>query len=165
MNYKELFIYYHALIVSIIASAADISVMFTLDKTKLKENYILILSSVTGLLIQFFGQKFWTFKSVTTSQRDLIIQVLQFFTLEISLILLIVYIYGYVYQYISKIIATYPTNYSTGVLSKYIFTLDKSNKIVLTNMGKILLKSILVFFTFNAISYPLWKYVIFVKKN
>lgn len=165
MNYKDLFMYYRALLISIIASITDISVMFTLDETNLKESYILILSSFTGLLIQFFGQKYWTFKHVAKSQKDLILQVIQFFTLEISLILIIVFIYGYVYEFITNRISTYSQDYTTGMVTKYLFKLDTSNKIILTNIGKILLKSIMVFFTFNAISYPLWKYVIFVEKK
>ena len=40
MNYNELFIYYRAIIVSILASVSDISVMFTLDRTKLNESII-----------------------------------------------------------------------------------------------------------------------------
>ena len=164
MYYSELFTYYRAIIVSILASISDISVMFTLDKTKLNESVILILSSFTGLLIQFFGQKYWTFKSVTKSRKKLMYQVAQFFTLEISLILFIVFIYGYVYEYITKIISKYDKSYADGVFTKYIFELDKNNNIILTNIGKILLKSVMVFILFNAISYPLWRYVIFVEK-
>ena len=165
MNYKELFTYYRAIIISVLASMSDISVMFTLDNTKLNESIILIISSLTGLFIQFFGQKYWTFKSVTKSNKDLILQILQFFTLEISLILVIVYIYGYAYSYISDRISSYSKNYATGRISKYIFELDSNNKIRLTNIGKILLKSVMVFILFNAISYPLWRYVIFVEKK
>lgn len=165
MYYNELIIYYRAIIVSILASAIDISVMFTLDRTKLKQSYILILSSLSGLLIQFFGQKYWTFKSVIKSNKQLLLQIIQFFTLEISLILLIVYVYGFVSVYISKKISTYSSSYTSGTLSKYIFKLDNNNKVVLTNVGKILLKSIMVFVVFNAISYPLWRYVIFIEKK
>jgi putative flippase GtrA len=165
MNYNELFIYYRAIIVSILASVSDISVMFTLDRTKLNESIILILSSFTGLLIQFFGQKYWTFKSVTKSSQKLMYQVAQFFTLEISLILFIVFMYGYVYEYVTKVISKYNKNYANGVFTKYIFKLDKNNNIILTNIGKILLKSVMVFILFNAISYPIWRYVIFVEKK
>ena len=165
MYYKELFIYYRSIIISILASITDISIMFALDETKLKESIILIISSLTGLFIQFFGQKYWTFKSVTKTSRELILQIFQFFTLEISLILIIVYIYGHAYSYISKKISNYSSDYTTGRISRYIFESDLNNKIILTNIGKIMLKSVMVFILFNAISYPLWRYVIFVEKK
>ena len=56
-------------------------------------------------------------------------------------------------------------NYASGRLTRFIFELDSNNKIRLTNIGKILLKSVMVFILFNAISYPLWRYVIFVEKK
>ena len=60
---NNVFVYYKALFVSIIASAVDISIMFGLYKTSASTNMTLVISSLSGLLIQFFGQKFWTFKN------------------------------------------------------------------------------------------------------
>ena len=62
MNYKNFFTYYKAIIVSIIASVTDISLMFSLSTTTLSEHMVLGISSVAGLLIQFFGQKLTDFK-------------------------------------------------------------------------------------------------------
>ena len=163
-NYKELFMYYRAILVSIIASLADIATMFGLNNTSLDESYILIISSFTGLLIQFFGQKYWTFKNIAESTHILVKQIVLFFTLEITLILIIVYIFNKIYHRIENRISKYPKSYATGKISRYIFEFDNNN-IELTALGKVLLKSVLVFFTFNLISYPLWRYVIFTNKK
>ena len=65
MDYKSIFIYYKAIIISVIASVTDITLMYELDtNTKINESLIIGLSSFAGLLIQFFGQKFWTFKNI-----------------------------------------------------------------------------------------------------
>ena len=80
MNYREFILYYKAIIVSVIASLVDMSMMYYLNKnSKLKEGLILGLSSFSGLVIQFFGQKFWTFKNESKTQKELLKQVGLFF--------------------------------------------------------------------------------------
>ena len=165
MNYKELFKYYRALIIGVIATMVDIATMLGLNNSKLNESYILIISSFAGLLIQFFGQKYWTFKNRAENTQTLVKQIVQFFALEITLILIIIYIFNKLYSRIKKIISKYPKSYTTGIISRYIFEINNNNIIELTVFGKILLKSVLVFFTFNLISYPLWRYVIFTNKK
>ena len=64
MNFKFVY-YYKAIIVSIIASLTDMFLMFELSKANWKEELALGLSSFAGIIIQFFGQKYWTFKSQT----------------------------------------------------------------------------------------------------
>ena len=54
-------------------------------------------------------------------------------------------------------------NHKENQITKYLFE-NKNGKRELSQLGKIMLKNILVFFTFNIISYPLWKYFIFAKK-
>ena len=164
MNYKNFFTYYKAIIVSIIASVTDISLMFSLSTTTLSEHMVLGISSVAGLLIQFFGQKFWTFKNETESNKELIKQVGMFFGFELSIIICIIFLYDKISIQVKQQIENMPTSYSKGNISKYIFKEEKG-KLLLTTTGEILLKSMLVFLAFNLISYPLWKYIIFVKKK
>ena len=70
MDYKALWMYYRAVIVSIIASMVDMGSMYGLNSsTNLSEPLIIGLSSFLGLLIQFFGQKYWTFKNSTIASK------------------------------------------------------------------------------------------------
>ena len=68
MKYNDMFLYYRSIIVGLIASIVDISTLFALGHTKLNTDYALIISSFFGILIQFFGQKYWTFKNSTNSK-------------------------------------------------------------------------------------------------
>ena len=88
MNIKEFVYYYKAVIVSIIASLTDMFIMFELSKANWKEELALGLSSFAGIIIQFFGQKYWTFKSQTKNYEALIRQVLLFFGVELSLLVI-----------------------------------------------------------------------------
>ena len=58
MNYQELFVYYRSLIVGVVASIVDISTLYGLSSTQIPENYAIFISSLSGILIQFFGQKY-----------------------------------------------------------------------------------------------------------
>ena len=98
MDYKGFWMYYRAVIVSIIAAIADMSSMYGLTKiNNLSEPIVLGVSSLVGLFIQFFGQKYWTFKNNTKSNNELIKQVLLFFGLEITIIICVILIYGKIY--------------------------------------------------------------------
>jgi len=164
MGYKSIFIYYKAIIISVIASVTDITLMYELDtNTKINESLILGISSFAGLLIQFFGQKFWTFKNMTKNRKDLIRQVLLFFGLEISLILCVIFIYNKIRGDMEKHVKKLSKKYKNNRILK-IFVKTKDSEQVVTPIGNVLLKSIIVFFTFNIISFPVWKYVIFKKK-
>ena len=163
MGYKSIFIYYKAIIISVIASVTDITLMYELDtNTKINESLILGISSFAGLLIQFFGQKFWTFKNMTKNRKDLIRQVLLFFGLEISLILCVIFIYNKIRGDMEKHVKKLSKIYKNNRVLK-IFVKTKDSEQVVTPIGNVLLKSIIVFFTFNIISFPVWKYVIFKK--
>ena len=164
MNYKDLFMYNRALIVGIVASLIDIGTLFGLSYTNLSDTYSLIISSFLGILIQFFGQKYWTFKDVSESKHELIKQVIQFFALEITIVFIIIYFFQIVNKHISDIVAKYPNSYATDKFTKYFFNLE-NNIIVLSSLSKILLKTVLVFILFNLISYPIWHYVIFKPKK
>lgn len=163
MDYRSIFIYYKAIIISVIASATDITLMYELDmNTKINESLILGISSFAGLLIQFFGQKFWTFKNMTKNKKELIRQVLLFFGLEISLILCVIFIYNKIRGVMEKHVKNLSKKYKNNIILN-IFVKNKDGERVITPMGNVLLKSIIVFFTFNIISFPVWKYVIFKK--
>ena len=164
MNYKGFWMYYRAVIVSIIAAIADMSSMYGLTKIdNLSEPIVLGVSSLVGLFIQFFGQKYWTFKNNTKSNDELIKQVLLFFGLEITIIVCVILIYGKIYEPVENKVKEWTKNHKENQITKYLFE-NKDGKQELWELGKIMLKNILVFFTFNIISYPLWKYFIFAKK-
>ncbi len=164
MDYNGIFTYYKAIIISVIASVTDITLMYELDmNTKINESLIIGLSSFAGLLIQFFGQKFWTFKNMTKNRKELIRQVLLFFGLEISLILCVIFIYNTIRGDMEKYVKKIATKYKNNRIIK-VFVKNKGGEQVVTPIGNVLLKSVIVFLTFNIISFPMWKYVIF-KKN
>lgn len=163
MIHSEFFMYYRAIIVSIIASLSDIGLMYQLNMvTKLNEDIILAISSMSGVIIQFFGQKLWTFKNQTKSSTELIKQISLFFGLELSLIACVIYAYDKSYDILEKKILELLGD-KKNIITKHLFEGEGEGR-TLSTIGKIILKSGIVFLTFNIISYPLWKYVIFVKK-
>ena len=164
MNYKDFWMYYRAVIVSIIASIADMSSMYGLNTLgTLSEPLVLGLSSLIGLFIQFFGQKYWTFKNEAKNQNALIQQVLLFFGLEITIIFCVILIYEKIYEPVENKVKEWTKGHKKNIITKYLFE-KKDGKLELSQLGKIMLKNGLVFLTFNIISYPLWKYFIFAKK-
>ena len=72
-------------------------------------------------------------------------------------------IYGKIYEPVENKVKEWTKNHKENEITKYLFE-NKNGKRELSQLGKIMLKNILVFFTFNIISYPLWKYFIFAKK-
>ena len=165
MNYKVFLMYYRAVIVSIIASLVDMGSMFALIKmTTIKDSFAVGLSSFFGLLIQFFGQKYWTFKNSTQSRDELIKQVVLFFGLEITIIIAVVLLYDRIYEPVENRVKKWTKNHKENMITKYLFE-KKNGERELSQLGKITLKNIIVFFTFNIISYPLWKYFIFAKSR
>ena len=163
MNYKGFWTYYRAIIVSIIASLADMGSMYGLNTLgTLNEQLVIGLSSVIGLFIQFFGQKYWTFKNSTKTQKELIRQVLLFFGLEISIIICVIIIYGKIHTPVEEKVKEWTKTHKENKITKYLFE-NKEGERELSQLGKIMLKNVIVFLTFNLISYPIWKYFIFTK--
>ena len=160
MNIKEFVYYYKAIIVSVIASLTDMFIMFELSKANWKEELALGLSSFAGIIIQFFGQKYWTFKSQTKNYEALVRQVLLFFGVELSLLLLVIVIFKNVYNKVEKQIEKLDLKYKDGFITKYL-VYEQDKKLVLNERGKIVVKNAIVFLVFNLISYPIWRYVIF----
>ena len=160
MNIKEFVYYYKAVIVSVIASLTDMFIMFELSKANWKEELALGLSSFAGIIIQFFGQKYWTFKSQTKNYEALVRQVLLFFGVELSLLLLVIVIFKNVYNKVEKQIEKLDLKYKDGFITKYL-VYEQDKKLVLNERGKIVVKNAIVFLVFNLISYPIWRYVIF----
>ena len=160
MNIKEFVYYYKAVIVSVVASLTDMFIMFELSKANWKEELALGLSSFAGIIIQFFGQKYWTFKSQTKNYESLVRQVLLFFGIEISLLLLVIVIFKNVYNKVEEQIEKLDLKYKDGFVTKYL-VYEKDKKLVLNERGKIVVKNAIVFLVFNLISYPIWRYVIF----
>jgi putative flippase GtrA len=160
LSLKEFILYNKALLVSILASGMDMGTMYTLDNnTNLAENWIIGISSGIGLLIQFFGQRFWTFRKNAGSMKQLKRQILLFFGLEISLILLVIFLYDKVYNKVEAKVKELKKRYNTKMLGIFF---EKDGKEIST-LGKMLLKSSIVFIIFNVVSYPLWRYFIFIK--
>ena len=160
MNFKEFIYYYKAIIVSIIASLTDMFLMFELSKANWKEELALGLSWFAGIIIQFFGQKYWTFKSQTKNYEALVRQVLLFFGVEITLLLFVIIIFKGIYDDVEKQVEKLDLKYKDAFLTKYL-VYEKDKKLVLNEKGKIVLKNAIVFLVFNLISYPIWRYVIF----
>ena len=160
MNVREFVYYYKAVIVSIFASLTDMFIMFELSKLKWQEELALGLSSFAGIIIQFFGQKYWTFKSQTKSYDELIRQVLLFFSVEFALLALVIFIFKGVYHRIESQVENLDLKYKDGFITKYLVD-EKDKKLVLNEKGKIVVKNAIVFCVFNLISYPIWRYVIF----
>lgn len=160
MNIKEFVYYYKAVIVSVLASLTDMFIMFELSKANWKEELALGLSSFAGIIIQFFGQKYWTFKSETKSYKALIRQVLLFFGIELVLLGLVILIFKEIYPSVEYNIEKLDITYKDGFITKYLVE-EKDKKLRLNNQGKIVVKNVIVFCVFNLLSYPLWRYVIF----
>tara|TARA_B100000925_G_scaffold40088_1_gene26168 strand:- start:175 stop:660 length:486 start_codon:yes stop_codon:yes gene_type:complete len=160
MNVKEFIYYYKALIVSIIASLTDMFIMFELSKANWKEELALGLSSFAGIIIQFFGQKYWTFKSQTKNYESLLRQIFLFFGVELSLLFFVIIIFKNVYDKVENQIEKLDLKYKDGFITKYL-VYEKDKKLVLNEKGKIVVKNAIVFLVFNLISYPIWRYVIF----
>ena len=160
MNIREFVYYYKAVIVSIFASLTDMFIMFELSKANWQEELALGLSSFAGIIIQFFGQKYWTFKSQTKSYDELIRQVLLFFSVEFALLALVIFIFKGVYHRIESQVENLDLKYKDGFITKYLVD-EKDKKLVLNEKGKIVVKNAIVFLVFNLISYPIWRYVIF----
>jgi putative flippase GtrA len=161
MGYKEFWWYYKAVLVSIVASLSDMIIMYILTKeNKLNAKIIVGLSSFVGLVIQFFGQKLWTFKNKTNSSNELLRQVLLFFGLELFIIVCVMFTYEKLYDPIANKIKKSVENKSETKATKLLFN-RINGEIELTTIFKIALKSGITFVTFNVISYPLWRYVIF----
>ena len=146
MNYKDFWMYYRAVIVSIIASLVDMGSMFALIKmTTIKDSFAVGLSSFFGLLIQFFGQKYWTFKNSTQSREELIRQVVLFFGLEITIIICVVLLYGRIYKPVENKVKELTKNHKENMITKHLFE-KKNGERELSQLGKIMLKNIIVFF-------------------
>ena len=160
MNFKEFVYYYKAIIVSIIASLTDMFLMFELSKLKWQEELALGLSSFAGIIIQFFGQKYWTFKSETKNYDELIKQVLLFFGIEFALLGLVILIFKGVYNRVESQEEKLDIKYKDGIIIRYLVD-EKDKKLILNERGKIVVKNVIVFCVFNLISYPIWRYVIF----
>ncbi len=160
MNVREFVYYYKAVIVSIIASLTDMFIMFELSKLKWKEELALGLSSFAGIIIQFFGQKYWTFKNETKNYDELIKQVLLFFGVELALLALVIIIFKGVYHRIEAQVEKLDVKYKDGFITEYLVD-EKDQKLILNERGKIVVKNAIVFCVFNLISYPIWRYVIF----
>ena len=160
MNIREFVYYYKAVIVSVVASLTDMFIMFELSKLKWKEELALGLSSFAGIIIQFFGQKYWTFKSQTKSYDALIRQVLLFFGVEFALLAMVIIIFKGVYKKVEAQVETLDLKYKDGFITRYLVD-EKDKKLILNERGKIVVKNAIVFCVFNLISYPIWRYVIF----
>ena len=160
MNIREFVYYYKAVIVSVFASLTDMFIMFELSKANWQEELALGLSSFAGIIIQFFGQKYWTFKSQTKSYDELIRQVLLFFSVEFALLALVIFIFKGVYNRIESQVEQLDLKYKDGFITRYLVD-EKDKKLILNERGKIVVKNAIVFCVFNLISYPIWRYVIF----
>ena len=153
-------LYYRSLIVGFIATVIDSGTFLILGKLHVKDNTNFIISFLLGLLIQFFGQKYWTFKNKSQSLGVLVKQIIIFFAFEIIVFALVLWIFNRIYGLIEKKISDLKVSYAKDHFKRY-FVEEEKKKLVLTPFGKLFLKTIIVFFIFNLITYPVWRYVLF----
>lgn len=165
--YLDFLMYYRAIMVAVLATVTDMSLMFTLlYETHLNDSIILGISSFVGMVIQFVGQKYWTFKNTSSKFSELFRQIFMFFALEISVIMLVIIIYSHLSYHVDEAVQHLPDSYVTGkISSKFVERDENDQKIQLTVIGKMILKSLIVFVGFNLISYPMWKFFIFAKRK
>ena len=78
----EKFIYYRSLLVGVLATLVDSTVFIILSKLKFRDTISFVVAFILGVLIQFFGQKYWTFKNKTNTNYQLIKQIILFFVFE-----------------------------------------------------------------------------------
>lgn len=156
--------YYRAIIVAVVASGVDLGLMFGLNKTDLDDNVAIVISSMAGITIQFFGQKLWTFRNSTSTNKALAFQILQFFMLEITILVATILIFNALIKPIQKAIGQAHPKHAKSPVIKHVLEVDEKKKLRLNAAGKTLLKAIMVFITFNVISYPIWRFKIFKSK-
>ena len=102
-------------------------------------------------------------RNSTKSNTELIKQILLFFGLELSLIACVIFIYDKTYNTLENKVKELVGD-KKNIITKHLFEGEGEGR-TLSTIGKIILKSGIVFLTFNIISYPIWKYIIFVKKR
>ena len=136
-----------ALLVGALATTVDALVLYELARTNVNEQLSFIIASTCGLMIQFFGNKIWTFENQESGYFQ---QGLKFFALEIFLIYMMSLLYPYAIKGAEVLLQHVDPSNSTSAL-------DSEGKISPTSV--VVVKNALIFLTFNLVSYPLWKII------
>ena len=160
MGLLEKFIYYRSLLVGILATVVDSTVFIILSKLKFNDTISFIVAFILGVLIQFFGQKYWTFKNKTKTNNELIKQIVIFFIFEIIVFSFVLLIFNKIYISIENDVKNLNVEDANDPIKK-IFVQKQNSTLVLTSFGKLFIKTVIVFFIFNLITYPVWKYILF----
>jgi len=87
---------------------------------------------------------------------SLVKQIIIFFAFEIIVFALVLWIFNRIYGSIENRISDLNVSYA-----KDHFVEEEKKKLVLTPFGKLFLKTVIVFFIFNLITYPVWRCVLF----
>lgn len=136
-----------SLVVGVIASLFDMLIMYMLSAISFEEQASFIFASTIGIIIQFFGNHFWSF---SMKDRDLFFTAVLFTFFEVILMIVSSFIFPHILTYIVKEL---PHN-------SFI-----SHNGHITPVGSVIIKHSMLFFVFNFISYPVWKYYIFKKRS
>ena len=156
----EKFIYYRSLLVGVLATLVDSTVFIILSKLKFRDTISFVVAFILGVLIQFFGQKYWTFKNKTKTNNELIKQIIIFFVFEIIVFSFVLLIFNKIYIAIENYVKNLNVSDANDPIKK-IFVQKQNSTLVLTSFGKLFLKMVIVFFIFNLITFPVWKYILF----
>ena len=113
------FLYYRSLIVGFIATVIDSGTFLVLGKLHVNDNINFIISFLIGLLIQFFGQKYWTFKNKNESLASLVKQIIIFFAFEIIVFALVLWIFNRIYGLIENKISDLNVAYAKDHFKRY----------------------------------------------
>lgn len=138
-----------SLVVGILASILDMVVMFALTSASVGDQAAFVIATSIGLVIQFIGNHVWSFSLNTNTKRTLKNAIL-FLSFELIVMIALSFIFPYIILFIEKEIPNALFIASNGHV---------------TPVGSVVLKHIIAFFTFNLVSYPVWKYLIFKERK
>lgn len=155
--------------IGIISSLTDVISLYLLSKySTYNLNVQLYISSILALTISFIGSKYWTFKSVTNSNTNLLIQIILYIVFELVFIYLLTEIVVEIINYSNKIINNkYKESFiHNNFLSRIKFIEHEKNNnknIKISNNYEIILKHILIMILYTFISLPIYDKYIFKK--
>jgi putative flippase GtrA len=153
--------------VGIISTGSDIISLYLLNKySNYDLNIQLYISSIIALFISFIGNKFWTFKNKSSSENNLLIQILLYLVFELIFIYLLTEIVITIINYSNKLINNDYKEYiihNNFLLRIKFIEYDNNKNIKISNNYEIILKHILIMILYTFISLPIYDKYIFIK--
>ena len=144
--------YTKAGVTGITASLTDMYLMFILQKRGWGDQTSYIASTCAGMAIQFFGNKYWTFGQNNVTSKRSVKQGFKFITFEIIITIIMSYAFPFIMSGMASIMLLSPHS----SIRDLIYSECKHE---ITPIGSVIIKHVITFIIFNAISYPAWKYI------